>query len=66
MRPPEPPTPFDPAQRARLNLVRAWEASPLTKGNFCTLMRVTAAELDAAVEHVQQERRTRASARPAR
>jgi len=27
---------------------------------------VTAAELDAAIEHVQQERRTRASARPVR
>lgn len=61
-----PAAPFDPAQRARLALVRAWESSPLTKPNFCALMRVSAAELDAAIEQVQQERRARADVRPAR
>ena len=61
-----PAAPFDPAQRARLALVRAWESSPLAKPNFCALMRVSAAELDAAIEQVQQERRARADARPPR
>jgi hypothetical protein len=46
--------------------VRAWESSPLAKPNFCALMRVSAAELDAAIEQVQQERRARADVRPAR
>ena len=53
---------FDPAQRARQTLVRAWESSPLAKPNFCALMRVSPAELDAAIEQVQQERRARAAA----
>jgi sRNA-binding protein len=61
-----PAAPFDPAQRARQALVRAWESSPLAKPNFCALMRVTPAELDAAIEQVQQERRTRADVRAAR
>lgn len=65
-RPPSAPTPFDPAQRARQQLVRAWESSPLAKANFCALMRVSVAELDAAVEQVQQERRARADAPPTR
>ena len=51
------PAAWDPAQRARHNLVRAWEASPLAKANFCALMRVSAAELDAAIEQVQRDRR---------
>lgn len=61
-----PAAPFDPAQRARQALVRAWESSPLAKPNFCALMRVSAAELDAAIEQVQQERRARADARAPR
>jgi hypothetical protein len=59
-RTPAAPTPFDPAQRARHTLVRAWETSPLAKPNFCALMRVSVAELDDAIAQVQQERRERA------
>ena len=46
--------------------MRAWESSPLAKANFCALMRVSVAELDAAVEQVQQERRARADGPPTR
>lgn len=63
---PAAPVPVDPAQRARQMLVRAWESSPLAKPNFCALMRVSVAELDAAIEQVQQERRARVDDRPAR
>lgn len=48
--------PVDPAQRARLALVRAWESSPLTQANFCVLMRVSPAELEAAIEQVRRDR----------
>jgi hypothetical protein len=36
--------------------VRAWESSRLTQANFCVLMRVTPAELDAAIEQVRRDR----------
>jgi hypothetical protein len=49
-------TPLDPEQRARFHLVRAWESSPLTQANFCVLMRVTPAELEAAIEQVRRDR----------
>lgn len=47
----------DPARRQRAQLLRAWETSPLAKANFCALMRIGEAELDAALEQARQERR---------
>jgi hypothetical protein len=40
-------------------LLRAWETSPLAKANFCVLMRIGEAELDAALEQARQERQER-------
>ncbi|MFZ4649317.1 MAG: hypothetical protein ACOYLV_01285 [Rubrivivax sp.] len=48
----------DPARRQRAQLLRAWETSPLAKANFCVLMRIGEAELDAALEQARQERRS--------
>jgi ProP effector len=49
--------PADPAQRERALLLRAFEASPLSKANFCTLKRISEAELDAALAQARSERR---------
>lgn len=49
--------PADPAQRERALLLRAFEASPLSKANFCTLKRISEAELDAALTQARAERR---------
>jgi ProP effector len=49
--------PADPAQRERALLLRAFEASPLSKANFCTLKRISEAELDAALVKARSERR---------
>ncbi len=49
--------PADPAQRERALLLRAFEASPLSKANFCTLKRISEAELDAALVQARSERR---------
>ena len=38
-------------------LLRAFEASPLSKANFCTLKRISEAELDAALAQARSERR---------
>jgi hypothetical protein len=46
----------DPARRERATLLRQWEASPLTKTNFCVLKRLSEAELDAALALARQER----------
>lgn len=46
----------DPDRRERALLLRAWEASPLTKVNFCALKRLTPTELDAQLELARQER----------
>lgn len=51
------PMPADPAQRERALLLRAFEASPLSKANFCTLKRISEAELDAALVQARSERR---------
>jgi ProP effector len=51
------PLPADPAQRERALLLRAFEASPLSKANFCTLKRISEAELDAALTQARSERR---------
>jgi hypothetical protein len=48
--------PSDPAQRERALLLRAFEASPLSKANFCALKRITPAALDAALAQAQAER----------
>jgi ProP effector len=49
--------PADPAQRERALLLRAFEASPLSKANFCTLKRISEADLDAALVQARGERR---------
>jgi sRNA-binding protein len=53
--PPETALPTDPAQRERLMLLRAFEASPLKKANFCALKRITEADLDAQLALARQE-----------
>ena len=46
----------DPARRERALLLRTYEASSLTKANFCVLKRITEAELDAQLALARQER----------
>ena len=48
--------PDDPARRERALLLRTYEASSLTKANFCVLKRITEAELDAQLALARQER----------
>ncbi|MFN9280993.1 MAG: ProQ/FINO family protein [Betaproteobacteria bacterium] len=48
--------PEDPARRERALLLRTYEASPLTKANFCVLKRITEAELDTQLALARQER----------
>lgn len=50
------PLPVDPAQRTRALLVRSYDASPLSKANFCALKGITEADLDAALAQAQAER----------
>jgi sRNA-binding protein len=63
VRPPSPPQqaptplPADPAQRERALLLRAFEASTISKANFCVLKRISEAELDAALARAREERR---------
>lgn len=47
----------DPAQRERAMLLRSFEASTLSKANFCALKRISEAELDAALLQARAERR---------
>jgi len=49
-------SPADPVQRERLMLLRSFEASPLSKANFCALKRISEAELDAALILARTER----------
>jgi len=51
-----PALPEDPARRERALLLRTYEASSLTKANFCVLKRITEAELDAQLALARQER----------
>jgi ProP effector len=51
--------PADEGQRARALLLRAWEASPLTKANFCALKRLGEAEFDAQIAQALAERAAR-------
>ena len=48
--------PADPAQRERAVLLRNYEASPLSKANFCALKGISEAVLDAALAQAQAER----------
>ena len=50
------PLPDDPARRERALLLRTYEASSLTKANFCVLKRISEAELDAQLALARQER----------
>ena len=44
------------ARAERAALLRAWEATTLTRANFCALKRVPEAELDAALAQARQDR----------
>lgn len=50
------PLPSDPAQRERALLLRGYDASPLSKANFCALKGIAEADLDAAIAHARAER----------
>ena len=52
----QPALPDDPARRERALLLRTYEASSLTKANFCVLKRISEAELDAQLALARQER----------
>ena len=58
--------PLDEAQRQRVDLLRAWESSPLAKANFCALKGIAVAEFDACIALAQRERAERAAARAQR
>ena len=47
----------DPAQRERALLLRNFEASTISKANFCALKRISESELDAALLQARAERR---------
>ena len=49
--------PADPAQRERALLLRSFEASTISKANFCALKRISEADLDAALLQARTERR---------
>ncbi len=49
--------PTDPAQRERAVLLRSFEASTISKANFCALKRMSEAELDALLAQARAERR---------
>jgi ProP effector len=54
--------PTDPAQRDRAALLRAWEGTALTKGNFCALKRLSEADFDAQLAQALHERKAARSA----
>jgi ProP effector len=49
--------PADPAQRERAVLLRSFEASTISKANFCALKRMSEAELDVLLAQARSERR---------
>jgi sRNA-binding protein len=59
--PPQAPPagPEDAARRERAALLRTYEASSLSKANFCTLKRLSEAELDAQLSQARRERDAR-------
>jgi ProP effector len=54
--PATPSLPADPAQRERALLLRSFEASPLSKANFCALKRISETDLDAQLAQARAER----------
>jgi hypothetical protein len=58
--------PVDPAQRERALLRQSFEASPLSKANFCALKRITEAALDEAMAQARAERGVPPGAAPRR
>lgn len=48
--------PEDAARRERASLLRTFEASSLSKANFCVLKRITEADLDAVLAQARRER----------
>jgi sRNA-binding protein len=54
-----PAGPEDAARRERAALLRTYEASSLSKANFCTLKRLSEAELDAQLSQARRERDAR-------
>jgi sRNA-binding protein len=48
--------PEDAARRDRASLLRTFEASSLSKANFCVLKRITEADLDAVLAQARRER----------
>ena len=60
---PAPPA-EDAARRERLQLMRAFDSSPLTKANFCALKRLTVEHLDAQLLLARQEAAAWAAAHP--
>jgi len=55
----EPPPsrgPEDEARRDRAGLLRAWESSPLTAANFCTLRRIDPASFEPQLAQARAER----------
>ena len=52
---PAAPSIDDPARRERALLLRAFEASPLSRANFCALKRIEPAALDALLEQARRE-----------
>ena len=59
-----PPGPDDAARRERAALLCIYEASSLSKANFCALKRLSEADLDALLAQARQERATRGAAAP--
>ncbi len=54
----------DPAYRERLQLMRAFDSSPLTKANFCVLKRISVEQLDAQLALARKEAAAWAAAHP--
>ena len=57
-----PAGPEDAARRERAALLRTYEASSLSKANFCALKRLGEAELDGLLNQARQEREARGAA----
>lgn len=53
--------PDDPARRERALLLRAYEATTLSRANFCALKRIDPSALDALLEQARSETRPAAS-----
>jgi sRNA-binding protein len=58
-RPQEPLTPEGEARRARAQLLRAWETTALSRGNFCALKGLKEADFEALLTQARSERGSR-------